>query len=71
MQALSTENHLLHNQLASTKQALAEAESAIQKMEARLAQQVAAQSKRRSADLSVYNNNNAHVYSQFSHVPLG
>jgi hypothetical protein len=47
MQALSTENHHLHNQLASTKQALAEAESNIQKMEARLAQQVAAQAKRR------------------------
>ena len=49
MQALSTENHHLHNQLASTKQALADAESTIQKMEARLAQQVAAQSKRRLA----------------------
>ena len=49
MQALSTENHHLHNQLASTKQALAEAESTIQKMEARLAQQVAAQAKRRLA----------------------
>ena len=54
MQALATENHHLHNQLAATKQALAEAESTVQKLEARLVNQTALQataaaaSKRRS-----------------------
>jgi len=43
MQALATENHHLHNQLASTRQALAEAESSVQKLDARLVQQVALQ----------------------------
>ena len=43
MQALATENHHLHNQLASTRQALAEAESNVQKLDARLAQQIAHQ----------------------------
>ena len=56
MQALATENHHLHNQLASTKQALAEAESTVQKLEAKLASQMAlhataAASKRRSVDM--------------------
>lgn len=43
MQALATENHHLHNQLAATKQALAEAESTVQKLEAKLANQMALQ----------------------------
>ena len=43
MQALATENHHLHHQLATTRQALADAESNVQKLEARLAQQVASQ----------------------------
>ena len=57
MQALATENHHLHNQLAATKQALAEAESTVQKLEAKLANQMALQatataaaSKRRLVD---------------------
>lgn len=43
MQAVTTENHHLHNQLADTKQAQADAESNVQKLEARLANQLATQ----------------------------
>ncbi|CAI7993378.1 WD repeat-containing protein 91 [Geodia barretti] len=43
MQALSTENHHLHNQLAETRRAFTELELTNQKLEARLAQQAAAQ----------------------------
>ena len=55
MQALATENHHLHNQLASTRQALAEAESNVQKLDARLVQQIALQSatKRRCVGVGV------------------
>ena len=34
IQAIETENHLLHDQLASTKTSLAEAEATIQSLEA-------------------------------------
>ena len=43
MQALVTENSLLHTQLANTRESLTEAELNLQKVEARLAQQVAQQ----------------------------
>jgi hypothetical protein len=43
MQALSTENHHLHNQLAETRRAFTELELTNQKLEARLAQQAATQ----------------------------
>ena len=52
MQALATENHNLHQQLATTKQALVEAESSVQRLEARLASQLAqstSQSAKRTA----------------------
>jgi len=51
MQALSTENHNLHQQLASAKQSLVEAESNVQRLEARMATQLAqstSQSARRT-----------------------
>lgn len=41
MQVLSTENHHLQMHLATTRQALAEAESNVQRLEAKLAQQEA------------------------------
>lgn len=41
MQALSTENHHLQMHLATTRQALADAESTVQRLEAKLAQQEA------------------------------
>ena len=41
MQALATENHNLHQQLATTKQGLVEAESSVQRLEARMASQLA------------------------------
>lgn len=47
MQSLATENQHLHHQLANTKHALIEAESNVQKLEARLAQQLAAQTATR------------------------
>ena len=41
MQVLSTENHHLQMHLATTRQALADAESSVQRLEAKLAQQEA------------------------------
>jgi len=41
MQVLSTENHHLQNHLATTRQNLADAESTIQKLEAKLGEQEA------------------------------
>lgn len=41
MQALSTENHHLQMHLATTRQSLADAESLVQRLEAKLAQQEA------------------------------
>jgi BMFP domain-containing protein YqiC len=47
MQAIETENHLLHEQLATTKASLAEAEASVQTLEARLTQTVANAAKKK------------------------
>eukprot|EP00731_Ephydatia_muelleri_P037827 Em0573g5a len=64
IQAIETENHLLHDQLASTKTSLAEAEATVQSLEARLTQAVANAAKKKSSSIPITSNKTSSLKKQ-------